>query len=140
MSRQCSMSSLSDKSGFTLIELIVVVVISGILAVTAMPKFISLKSDAHNAMLEGTVGAVKSAVSLVEAKTLSSGDGLNVDDWAYRIYVENGSYAVAAAPRTILDNAQPNVNEVLASNRYFNYHWKVSGEPTMLTLIVNTSD
>ena len=137
MSRQCSMSSLSDKSGFTLIELIVVVVISGILAVTAMPKFISLKSDAHNAMLEGTVGAVKSAVSLVEAKTLSSGDGLNVDDWAYRIYVENGSYAVAAAPRTILDNAQPNVNEVLASNRYFNYHWKVSGEPTITVVNID---
>ncbi|WP_269966864.1 MULTISPECIES: type II secretion system protein [unclassified Shewanella] len=49
--------------GFTLIELVVVIIILGILAVTAAPKFISLSDDANLSVVQGTRGALKDAVT-----------------------------------------------------------------------------
>jgi prepilin-type N-terminal cleavage/methylation domain-containing protein len=47
--------------GFTLIELVMVIVILGVLAAVAIPKFVDLKGDAETAALQGVVGGVASA-------------------------------------------------------------------------------
>ena len=59
-----------SSGGFTLIELIVVIVILGILAVTAAPKFMNLQGDAKAASLKGVQAALNSAKSMVYAKAL----------------------------------------------------------------------
>lgn len=54
-----------NDEGFTLIELVVVVVILGILAATALPKFVDLQGDARSASVQAMAGALNTTVQLV---------------------------------------------------------------------------
>lgn len=71
---------MKKQSGFTLIELVVVVVILGFLAVTAIPKFIDLTEQAKQANIEGMAGGFATGVSLVRAQWEAEGRPQNTDD------------------------------------------------------------
>ncbi|WP_434355576.1 type II secretion system protein [Parasalinivibrio latis] len=58
---------MSTSKGFTLIELVVVIVILGILSVTAAPKFLNFTSDAKKATISGFKGVISSQLSMLNA-------------------------------------------------------------------------
>ena len=62
-----------QQSGFTLIELVLVIVILGILAATALPRFSDLSTQARAASLNGLAGSIRSAAAIAKATQLANG-------------------------------------------------------------------
>lgn len=63
-----------NSSGFTLIELVVVIVIMGILAVTAAPRFLNLSADANKAAIRGLYASFQSSAQLAHSKSVVDGN------------------------------------------------------------------
>ena len=63
----------SKQKGFTLIELIVVIVILGVMSAIAVPQFIDLQEDARMAVADGVEGSLRSAATLAYSKSLIDG-------------------------------------------------------------------
>ena len=66
-----------QSQGFTLIELILVIVIMGVLAAVGLPKFVNLSHDARTAAILSATGAIKTAVVLVNSKVQTSGAAIS---------------------------------------------------------------
>ncbi|GAB3288598.1 pilus assembly FimT family protein [Pseudidiomarina andamanensis] len=73
---------MKTQKGFTLIELIIVIVVLGILAVTAAPQFFNFSSDARESTVNGLKGALNGSADIVFGKAAIEGKDADADDGA----------------------------------------------------------
>lgn len=104
---------MKSQSGFTLIEMVAVIIILAIMAATALPKFSNLTGEARLASVQGLAGGLRSAAALAKAKWLAaqSVNQQNVDMGGTNVSV----IAVVTAGSTVDNQGYP-LNTALGIN------------------------
>ena len=86
-----------ERRGFTLIELVMIIVILGILSAVAIPKYVDLQSDANTAAEKGVVGGVRAGISTYYAEQCAAGT------CAYPSSLDSASVAACNATNACFD-------------------------------------
>ena len=138
---------MKKQSGFTLIELVIVIIILGVLSATAIPKFINLQDDAREGAMNGLKSSLETVITLTYAKSQIENLGnLSLETLSTGLKVRYGyPRAVQSDLRTLLyftDN-QYNANDSDADWQLTNYSSTGSASTTdsvIFTFEADTED
>jgi MSHA pilin protein MshA len=120
---------MKGNKGFTLIELIIVIVILGILAAYAIPKYMNIDKQARTSVVRGMEGSLKAAAEMVHAIAVSSGDSSSTNIGTGSVNITSNRYPTAdnaGILAAISDNSG-----FIAVNSSNNVAFQKSGAPTV---------
>ena len=135
----------SRQIGFSLIELIIVVVILGLLAVTALPRFLDVTEEAEIANIEGMAGGFATGVSLVRAQweaegrpTVSSENSVWYDGVRFYLTAENQANGVS--PGYPLDTSAGASSTMTAATCVNVWNGLLQNPPSLTSAIGSVAD
>lgn len=132
---------MQKQQGFTLIELVVVIIILGILAVVAAPKFLNLQGDAKVSTLQGMKAALQGANSMIYSKAVISGQEKVNGDSTNNIDTDgNGTADLIAVYGYVKADATELAKVLEIDANDWNIEAPASGVSTTSTIIIYRSD
>lgn len=103
------MKRMNKQKGFTIIELVVVILLLGILTATALPRFMNVENQAHDAVVTAVLGGMTTSSSLFRAQWYAEGQPNTVVDYDNMRASANG-YAMGNVTATPLNSLTSSIN------------------------------
>lgn len=92
MKNMTAMSAKRKQAGFTIIELVVVILLLGILTATALPRFMDVTDEAHEAVVDAVTGGLQTGTALFRAQWIAEGQPLTAVVSEFNLYASPGGY------------------------------------------------
>jgi MSHA pilin protein MshB len=94
MKNMTAMNAKRKQAGFTIIELVVVILLLGILTATALPRFMDVTDEAHDAVVDAVLGGFTTGVALYRAQWVAEGQPLvtATDTTGYNLFASTTGY------------------------------------------------
>ena len=118
--------TINMRSGFTMIELVFVIVIIGILSAVALPKFLETANQAHDASVKSFMGTLNRTVGpTMWAKSIAEGKGGKIQTYCSSII--NGYIAL---PKELTDGGDCTFDAIESGGATYNIDWHSEGSAT----------
>lgn len=139
MKSMTAMNARRKQAGFTIIELVVVILLLGILAATALPRFMDVTDEAHEAVVDAVEGGFTTGVALFKAQWVAEGQPLTTvtDSTGFNLFASTSGYPRSA---TLANTVVATATTALTCQTVYESILQAGGRPTLAVIEGLTAD
>ena len=118
MKNMTAMNAKRKQAGFTIIELVVVILLLGILTATALPRFMDVTDEAHQAVVDATAAGLRTGAALYRAQWVAEGQPTTVvDSTGFNLFAETTGYPKSVTATLATTDCLAIYNSLLQNGR-----------------------